>query len=213
MPRGREPKKGLGEAREDMDDDRMDLVLASTSRYRRELLGRLGVPFRWRAPGVDEEAFKRGGTPPRELAAELALAKATRVADEEPGATVIAGDQVVALRGQMLGKPGSREGAIEQLLQMAGETHELYTAMAVAHEGRVYPHMDVATLRMRALSRGEIERYVDADEPFDCAGAYKLEARGIVLFERIVTEDHAAITGLPLIALTSILRGIGVTLP
>jgi septum formation protein len=192
---------------------RMDLILASTSRYRRELLFRLGLPFRWRAPGVDEEALKVSAISPRELSARLALAKATRVLAEEPGATVIAGDQVVALGGQVLGKPGGREKAIEQLLQMTGETHELYTAMVVAHGERVYPHMDMATLRMRALSRGEIERYVDADEPFDCAGAYKLEARGILLFERIEAEDHSAITGLPLIALTTILRGLGVTLP
>jgi septum formation protein len=191
----------------------MDLVLASTSRYRRELLGRLGVAFRWRAPGVDEEAWKSEGAPPRQTAEQLALAKALRVAAEEPGATVIGADQVVAFRGLSLGKPGGREGAIEQLLRMAGEAHELYTAIAVAHEGKVHPYTDVATMRMRALSRAEIERYVDADEPFDCAGSYKLEARGILLFERIVAEDHSAISGLPLIALTTILRGLGVTLP
>lgn len=191
----------------------MDLVLASTSRYRRELLARLGVPFRWRAPGVDEEALKGEGIPPREVAEQLALAKAVRVAEEEPGATVIGGDQVVALRGEILGKPGSRERAIEQLLGMAGEAHTLITAMAVIHEGKIYPHTDVATMRMRALSRAEIERYVDADAPLDCAGSYKLEARGVVLFERIVAEDHSAISGLPLIALTSILRGLGATVP
>jgi septum formation protein len=192
----------------------MDLVLASTSRYRRVLLARLGVPFRWRAPGVDEEAYKeRGASGPVEVAEQLALAKATSVAQAEPGATVIGGDQVVALHGQILGKPGSRERAIEQLLQMAGQEHTLITAMVVVHEGKAQPHTDVATLRMRALSRAEIARYVDADEPFDCAGSYKLEARGVVLFERIVAEDHSAITGLPLIALTSILRGIGLAVP
>jgi septum formation protein len=171
------------------------------------------VAFRWRAPGVDEDALKREGAPPRQTAEQLARAKATRVSAEEPGATVIGADQVVGFRGQALGKPGSRDGAIEQLLRMAGEAHELYTAIAVIHEGKVHAYTDAATMRMRALSRAEIERYVDADEPFDCAGSYKLEARGIVLFERIVAEDHSAISGLPLIALTTILRGFGVTVP
>jgi septum formation protein len=191
----------------------MNLILASTSRYRQELLGRLGLPFRCVAPGVDEDAFKAEGRPPRELAELLALEKAMAVARAEPGATVIGGDQLVAFKGRVLGKPGSREGAVEQLLELSGEAHELITAVAVVHEGRVAAHTDVARMHVRALGRAEVERYVDADEPFDCAGSYKLEARGIALFERIVAADHSAITGLPLIALTSILRGLGAAVP
>src|SRR4051794_13101321 len=107
----------------------MDLILASTSRYRRELLARLGMPFRCRAPGVDEEKAKAEGWSPRELCERLALAKATRVAGEEPGATVIGSDQLVAFKGRVIGKPGSREGAIEQLMELSGEAHELITAV------------------------------------------------------------------------------------
>jgi len=191
----------------------MDLILASTSRYRRELLARLGIPFRCRDPGVDEAKAKAEGLSPRELCERLALAKATQIAGDEPRATVIGGDQVVAFKGRVLGKPGSREGAIEQLMELSGEAHELITAVSVIHEGRAIAHTDVALMQVRALGRGEVERYVDADEPFDCAGSYKLEARGIVLFERVVAADHSAITGLPLIALTSILRGLGATVP
>ena len=191
----------------------MDLVLASTSPYRRELLGRLGVPFRCRAPLVDEEALKRDDLEPRALAEYLARAKATSLGAEEPQATLVGGDQLVAIDGRVLGKPGSIEGAVEQLLALAGRAHELITALAVWHGGRVVVHTDVTTLWLRPLARAEIERYVAADRPLDCAGSYKLEARGITLFERIDSRDHSAITGVPLIALTSILRDLGYRIP
>ncbi|HEX8199309.1 MAG TPA: nucleoside triphosphate pyrophosphatase [Isosphaeraceae bacterium] len=191
----------------------MDLVLASTSPYRRELLGRLGVPFRCRAPLVDEEALKRDDLEPRALAEYLARAKATSLCAEEPRATLIGGDQLVAIDGRVLGKPGSIEGAVEQLLALAGRAHELITALAVWHGGRVVVHTDVTTLWLRPLELPEIERYVAADRPLDCAGSYKLEARGITLFERIDARDHSAVTGVPLIALTSILRDLGYRIP
>lgn len=190
-----------------------DLVLVSTSPYRRALLERLGVPFRCRAPLVDEEALKTGTFGPRELAERLALAKATSLADEEPRATLIGSDQLVAFEGRILGKPGSPERAVEQLAAMAGKAHELITALVVWHRGQVYAHTDITILRMRPLTRAEISRYVAADRPWDCAGSYKLEARGIALFERIDSADHSAITGLPLIALTTILRGLGYAIP
>lgn len=195
----------------------MDLVLASTSPYRRELLARLGIPFRCLAPEVDEDAFKAQGASPRQVAERLAREKALRVASREPGATVIGGDQVVALgtaeAGRILGKPGSREAAAVQLATLAGKSHELVTAIVVAHEDRLLAHTDVAVLEMRPLDEAAIGRYLDADEPYDCAGAYKLEARGITLFSRIAAADHSAITGLPLIALTSMLRELGCVLP
>jgi septum formation protein len=191
----------------------MDLVLASTSPYRRELLGRLGVPFRCRAPLVDEEALKRDDLDPRALAEHLALAKTTSLCVEEPRATLVGGDQLVACNGRILGKPGSVEGAMEQLLALAGQAHELITALVVWHRGRVVAHTDVTTLWLRPLTRKEIERYVAADRPLDCAGSYKLEARGITLFERIDSHDHSAISGVPLIALTSILRELGYHIP
>jgi septum formation protein len=190
-----------------------DLVLASTSRYRRELLGRLGVPFRWRAPLVDEETLKSPSLKPTELAEGLARAKAFSIAYEEPEAVVLGGDQLVTIDGVVLGKPGSTERAIEQLQALSGRSHELITSIAVVRAGDAVVHTDVTSLTMRHLSRAEIERYVSADVPIDCSGSYKIEARGIVLFERIESADHSAISGLPLIALTTILRGFGFAVP
>ena len=120
---------------------------------------------------------------------------------------------MVALEGRIFGKPGTFEHALDQLAAMAGRTHDLITALAVWHEGRMYRHTDVTTLHMRVLDREAITRYVAADCPLDCAGSYKLEERGIILFERIETEDHTAITGLPLIALTTILSEVGYVIP
>jgi septum formation protein len=191
----------------------MDLILASTSPYRRELVARLGVPFRCRAPLVDEEALKRDDLGPRALAERLALAKATSLCAEEPQATLIGGDQLVSCEGRILGKPGSVAHAEEQLLALAGRAHELITALVVWHQGRTSAHTDVTTLWLRPLGREEIGRYVAADRPLDCAGSYKLEARGITLFQRIDSHDHSAISGVPLIALTSILRELGYRIP
>jgi septum formation protein len=190
-----------------------DLVLASTSTYRRALLKRLGVPFRCVAPPVDEEALKDPWTLPRALAGRLARAKAEGVAALEPGAVVIGSDQLVSCDGRVFGKPGDADGAVAQLSALTGKSHELITAVSVVHPGGVFDHIDVTTLWMRPLGRAEIERYVAGDRPFDCAGSYKLEARGVVLFERIASEDHTAITGLPLIALTTVLRGLGYPIP
>jgi septum formation protein len=191
----------------------VNLVLASTSVYRRELLARLGIPFRWVAPRFHEAELSRAGKTPRAVAEALAEAKAASISVLEPGATVIGCDQLVALEGRILGKPGSLERAIEQLQALAGRTHELITALVVLRAEQSFRHTDVSRLRMRALTRPEIERYVEQDRPIDCAGSYKLEQRGIVLFERIETEDHTAITGLPLIRLTDLLRPLGHPLP
>jgi septum formation protein len=190
-----------------------DLVLASTSGHRRELLGRLGVPFRCRPPLVDEDELKAGIEDPRALADHLARAKAASVAALEPSAVVIGGDQLVEFEGRVFGKPGSAERAVEQLSMMAGRPHRLITALAVRYREETIVHQDVATLHMRPLERVEIARYVAADRPLDCAGSYKIEGRGIVLFERIESEDQTAITGLPLIALTTILRRLGMAIP
>jgi septum formation protein len=196
-------------------DNLMDLILASTSPYRRALVERLGVPFRCVAPPIDEQALKAGwdGVHPRELAERLAAAKAASIASVEPDATVIGGDQLVSLDGAILGKPGTTEQAVAQLRAMSGRTHELITAIHVAYMGRIYAQTDVTRLTLRSLTLDEIRRYVEMDRPLDCAGSYKLEARGITLFERIDSEDHSAITGVPLIALTTILRSIGFAIP
>ncbi|QDV33577.1 Maf family protein [Tautonia plasticadhaerens] len=193
----------------------MDLILASTSPYRRALLERLGLPFRCLAPGVDEEAVKALGLTPARLAERLAEAKADAVArlDAAAGAAVIGSDQLVSFEGRVLGKPGTPDRAVEQLLMMSGRPHELITAMAVRLGDRTLRHTDVARLHLRPLTRAEVERYVLADRPLDCAGSYKLESRGIALFDRIECADHTAIVGLPLIALTSLLRDLGFAIP
>jgi septum formation protein len=189
------------------------LVLASTSVYRRALLERLGIPFRCRTPNCDESAWKSLDCTHRELAENLAHAKAASLVFEDPEAAIIGCDQLVSFDGTVLGKPGTTEGAIAQLSALTGKTHELITAMAVIHGGSVFRHTDVSRLRLRPLSRDSIERYVRAEQPLDCAGSYKLESRGIVLFDRIESGDHTAITGLPLLALVSILAEIGFEIP
>jgi septum formation protein len=189
------------------------LVLASTSVYRRALLERLGVPFRWRAPLCDEESFKGEERDRRSLAERLAEAKAASLVAVDPGATIIGSDQVVSFQGRLFGKPSTVARAVEQLCAMAGQTHDLITALVVMQGGRTFRHTDVTTLRMRPLSRPAIERYVAADQPFDCAGSYKLESRGISLFEKIESDDHTAITGLPLMGLVTILLELGYEVP
>lgn len=189
------------------------LILASTSPYRRALLDRLGVPFTARAPACDEEALKDPALAPQALAEALAEAKARSIADQEPQAVVIGSDQVCEVEGRILGKPGTAERAVDQLLALQGREHRLVTAMTVIAPGVVHSHTDVTRLRMRPLDRDALERYVARDQPLDCAGAYKLEAAGISLFERIASEDASAITGLPLLALTRILAGFGFRLP
>jgi septum formation protein len=153
------------------------------------------------------------GLSPQKLAELLAWEKAASLRSEEPSAAIIGCDQVVCCENQTFGKPMTAAGAIDQLTVMAGRSHELITAMVVAHAERIYRHTDVSTLRMRPLSRASIERYVAADLPFDCAGSYKLESRGIALFTEIRSHDYTAIMGLPLMSLAAILRELGWEIP
>jgi septum formation protein len=206
MSVGREPGRSGGAAPP-------ELVLASTSVYRRALLERLGVPFRWRAPLCDEESLKGTETDPRSLAQTLARAKAASLVLSESSATIIGCDQVVSLECRVFGKPGSVAGAVDQLSALSGQTHELITALAVVQGERIHEHTDITRLQMRRLSHAAIERYMAADQPLDCAGAYKLEAHGIVLFEKIESADQTAVTGLPMIALVTILRELGYEIP
>ena len=193
----------------------MELILASTSPYRRALLGRLGVPFRVAAPNVDEDVYKAHGWPPHVLALELAVLKAAAVSSAHPGAHVIGSDQVADLDGVMLGKPGTVEAAVDQLRALRGRTHRLTTSVAIfgsEFEEALF-HTEETLLTMRSLDDDAIRRYVEVDQPLDCAGSYKIEARGITLFERIEAKDFTAIEGLPLIGLTSMLRGLGFVIP
>lgn len=193
------------------------LILASTSRYRRALLERLGVPFTTVAPACDEDALKDPRLAPQALAEFLAEAKAASIARQQPGAVVIGSDQLAAVEvagtWNILGKPGSAAKAVDQLAMMNGRTHVLITAMVVARGAERWRHTDVTRLTMRRLDRQALERYVAADQPLDCAGAYKLECRGIGLFETIESADASAITGLPLLALARILAGLGYAIP
>lgn len=191
----------------------MNLILASTSPYRKALLERLGIPFRVENPPVDEDDWKQKGLLPEELALTLAIEKARTVASDNLESLVIGSDQLAVLEGTILGKPGSRKRAIEQLSRLAGKTHRLFTAVCVRHGSRERVIQDAVSLRMRQLDRAAIERYVDFDEPFDCAGSYKIESRGICLFEQIDCADATAIEGLPLLALSHLLREFGCDFP
>jgi septum formation protein len=135
------------------------------------------------------------------------------VASTQPDAVVIGGDQLVSFQNRILGKPLTQDKAIEQLLMLAGEPHDLITAVAVCHQGTCQTHIDETRLWMRPLDQKAMTRYVLMDQPLDCAGAYKIESLGIALFERIETQDHTAITGLPLLAITHMLNAVGIPIP
>lgn len=188
------------------------LILASTSIYRRDLLARLRLPFETARPEVDEHPLR--DETPLALAERLAIAKAGVIARREPGAFVIGSDQVAELEGQPLGKPGNRDGAIAQLGAMSGRNVRFLTAVCVQREGDAAKvAIDTTTVRFRALPLAEIERYVDAEQPFDCAGSFKSEGLGITLFDAIESTDPTALIGLPLIATARLLREAGFVLP
>jgi septum formation protein len=189
------------------------LILASTSRYRRALLERIAPPFEVQSPRVDEAALDAEA--PRARAVRLSLAKARAVAERHPKAIVIGSDQVAALGGRVLDKPGDEETCRAQLGALSGRSAHFYTGCAVIGldaELR-YEHLDTTTVVFRSLTETEIHRYVAREKPFDCAGGFKVEALGITLFERIESTDPTALIGLPLIWLASALRKAGYLLP
>ncbi|HWH73784.1 MAG TPA: Maf family nucleotide pyrophosphatase [Methylibium sp.] len=183
------------------------LILGSTSRYRRELLQRLGLPFESVAPRVDETP--QPGETPATLAERLAQAKADEVAARHPGAVVIGSDQVAELDGVAIGKPGTHERAVEQLRAMRGRCVVFHTAVAVRHGDFSALRRVPVTVRFRALSDAEIEIYLRAERPYDCAGSAKSEGLGIVLLDAIESDDPTALIGLPLIATAALLRAAG----
>ena len=186
------------------------LVLGSTSRYRRELLQRLGLAFEVAAPDVDETAL--AGESPRSLAIRLALAKARAVAARFPKAVVIGSDQVADLAGIALGKPGSHERAVAQLRQMRGASVVFQTAVAVVCNDSGFEQVELAPVRVqfRDLSDVEIETYLHAEQPYDCAGSAKSEGLGIALLDAIDSDDPTALIGLPLIRTCRMLRAAGI---
>lgn len=186
------------------------IVLASTSRYRRELLGRLKLPFDVIAPQVDESPL--GDEAPAATALRLAQAKAADVLSRTPGALVIGSDQVAELDGMPIGKPHAFAPALAQLEYMQGREVLFHTALAVAgpRPGDLQVDSIPTRVRLRSLPRAALESYLRADEPYDCAGAARIESLGIALVEQVQSDDPTALIGLPLIRLTGMLAAAGV---
>ena len=190
-----------------------ELVLASASPFRRELLEKLGLSFSTAAPEVDES--RREGESPVQLVRRLAQAKARAVAAQFPRALIIGSDQVACVDGEILGKPGSRENAIAQLTAMAGKTVEFHTGLCLynSEKERAQVLCEPFRVHFRQLNAGQIERYVDHEQPFNCAGSFKSEGMGIALFRKLEGDDPNALVGLPLIRLVEMLGKEGMELP
>ena len=185
------------------------LILGSSSRYRRELLERLRLPFEVCAPELDESPLP--GEAPAQMAARLALAKAQAIAQRFPQAIVIGSDQVADLLGQALGKPGTHERAVAQLSAMSGQSVVFHTAVAVVCAESGFSAVEIAPVRVqfRSLSAIEIDNYLHAEQPYDCAGSAKSEGLGISLLASIESDDPTALIGLPLIRTSQLLRQAG----
>ena len=185
------------------------LILGSTSRYRRELLTRLRLPFEVEAPGVDETP--RPGEAPAALAQRLALEKARAVAARHPQDVVIGSDQVADLAGEPLGKPGDHAHAVAQLQRMSGQRVVFQTALAVVRRDTGFEAVDLAAVSVtfRTLSDAEIETYLRLDQPYDCAGSARSESLGVALLSAIDSDDPTALVGLPLIRTCALLRAAG----
>jgi septum formation protein len=196
-----------------MTESHPQLVLASTSPFRRELLSRLAIPFEVLAPLVDESRLP--GEPPEELVQRLSEAKARAGAAQFPGALVIGSDQVAVVDGEVLGKPGDHERAKRQLRKLSGRTVTFLTGLCLYNgaSGEADTRLVPFQVRFRSLDEGRIERYLRHEQPYDCAGSFKSEALGITLFERMEGEDPTALIGLPLITLTTLLANAGIVLP
>jgi septum formation protein len=190
-----------------------ELVLASSSSYRKALIARLGLDVRSMAPDIDERPLVREG--PVETATRLAQAKARKIADAVPAALIIGSDQVAMLGGTALDKPGTHAAAVRQLRAMSGQTVVFHTALCLLDAA--CGDMQVANVptrvHFRNLDAAQIERYLARDQPYDCAGSAKIEALGIALVEKVESDDPTALIGLPLIALVTMLKRAGVIVP
>lgn len=186
------------------------IVLASGSKYRRELLGRFGIAFEWAIPEVDEAALPHEA--PRDTALRLSILKARAVAARFADAVIIGSDQVASCNGTRLGKPGNRRNAVRQLEQMSGRTAQFDTAVSVLDAANNLERSRVVPCRVsfRDLTRQQIDAYLDREQPYDCAGSAKAEGLGIALIARIDTADPTSLIGLPLIALAELLAETGV---
>jgi MAF protein len=189
------------------------IVLGSTSPFRRELLQRLGLPFSTASPDIDES--EKPGESPSELVQRLAREKAQAVAADYPNALVIGSDQVACLNNTIMGKPGARDNAIHQLREASGHCVTFYTGLCLLNTatGEAQVVCEPFKVHFRELNQETIERYLDAEEPYNCAGSFKSEGLGIALFEKMEGDDPNALIGLPLIRLVSMLRQEGVQVP
>lgn len=191
----------------------MQILLASASPYRGQLLSRLDLPFDQAAADIEESA--RAGESAAEVARRLAAAKAAALAADRPGAVIIGSDQTVDCGGTLLGKPGGFDAARRQLLRLSGDSARFYTAVAVldTRSGRLEEDMAITEVKFRTLAETEIERYLLRETPYDCAGSFKAEGLGISLFEAVHSDDPTALIGLPLIRVRRLLAVFGVAVP
>lgn len=191
------------------------VVLASTSSYRRALLKQIGLPHEAHASGLDESPYHARVVSAHALAEELAEAKARALVDNFPKALILGSDQVAELEGEILHKPGTFERACAQLRAMSGRSLRLWTSVALvdAERGESWQHTSLHTLKIRVLTEQQIVRYIERDQPLDCAGSFKIESEGIALFEAIEGEDYTAIIGLPLMGVVSLLSQAGMAYP
>ena len=191
------------------------IILASTSPYRRSQLEQLGLSFTTHAPTINEDLFKRQGLSAKNLTSLLSLKKAESLAHLFPNSLIIGGDQVAEIDGDFLDKPGNKQAAIKQLQRLQGRSHHLWSGVAVHDTSQRYTEFAVEKhiLKMRELSDKQIHRYLDLDEPWFCAGSYRIESKGISLFSSIEGHDHTAIIGLPLLLLVGFLHKFGIPLP
>ncbi len=190
-----------------------EIVLASSSSYRKALIARLGLDCRSLAPDIDESPLAQES--PIETATRLAQAKALKIATAEPAALIIGSDQVALLGDDVLGKPGTHARASQQLRAMSGQTVLFHTALCLldAASGDLQVTSVPTQVRFRELDDAQIERYLKRDQPYDCAGSAKIEALGIALVEQVESDDPTALIGLPLIALVSMFKRAGVVVP
>lgn len=189
------------------------LILASGSKYRKMLLKRLCHTFQCLPPNIDESP--QSGESPGDQVIRLALQKATAVSAHHPAAVVIGSDQLAVFENRVIGKPGNHAAAFGQLKQFSGQAIKFLTAVSVSceHRGFSSQHLDITRVFFRSLRSDEIERYLQMEKPYDCAGAFKAESLGIALFEKIISDDPTALVGLPLIKTSAMLRDAGLQLP
>ncbi len=196
----------------DQHKSRTAVVLGSSSRYRKALLDRLGFPFEQISPSVDENALD--GELPEDYVTRICLAKGAAVAQLRPDAVVIASDQCATFADHIIGKAHKPERAIAQLMSFSGKDVRFLTSVCVyADNACIGEHTDVTLVRFRTLSKSEVTRYVEQEQPWDCAGSFKCEGLGITLFDQISSKDPTALIGLPLIQTAALLRKSGMRLP